>query len=116
MVECFECKGECCKSIAIQIDPPEDLVAYEDLKWYLYDPGITVYFDSEGDWCVDIPIKCKHLNKKGLCDIYDRRPPTCREYDEKCCEENEGDVLILFEKPEDVDRHIEKLKKEGKLK
>lgn len=46
--------------------------------------------------------------------IYDSRPPVCRDYYVDECD-NGDDAVVTLETPEDVDRHIAKLKKEGKL-
>jgi Fe-S-cluster containining protein len=115
MVTCLDCGGKCCKSIAIQIDTPKSVDDYQDLKWYLYHPGLSVYLDSDKEWLVEIPIRCRHLDKKGKCRIYSRRPPICKDFDTKTCEENKGEVLVKLKTPEDVDRHVRKLKRQGKL-
>lgn len=112
--KCFECGGECCKSVAIRVDEPEDVDDYLDFKWYLFHPGLTVYLDTEGDWHVDVPIKCRHLTKDGRCRIYEERPPVCRDYDVDECD-NGDDTVVTFEKPEDVDRYIAKLRARGEL-
>ena len=112
--KCFECGGECCRSIAIKIDDPEDINDYEDFKWYLYHSGITVYLDTDGDWHVDFPVKCIHLTDDGKCKIYDDRPPVCRDYNVDECD-NGDDAVITFETAKDIDKYIVKLKKKGKL-
>lgn len=115
-MNCLECNGECCKRLAIDIDEPEDEEDLEDLKWYLYHKGVSVYVDEEGDWCVQFETRCKNLNKKNLCEIYDKRPAVCRKYpSEKCEMNNENDCTEYFQDIKDVDKYIEKMKREGKL-
>ncbi len=116
MVDCLECDGECCKRLAIDIDLPETEEDFEDFKWYLYHKNVSVYQDEDGDWCVQFETQCKHLDEKGMCKIYKNRPPVCKKYSSEECEmNNEDECKEFFEKPEDVDRYVEKLKKEGKL-
>jgi Fe-S-cluster containining protein len=112
--KCFECRGECCRSVAIELEEPEDLNEFEDLKWYLFHTGITVYIDKDGDWYVDVPIKCKHLDDEGKCMIYETRPPVCRDYDVDDCD-NAEDEETEFETPQDVDDYVAKLKAEGRF-
>jgi len=116
MTTCLYCGGKCCKSIAIQIDTPKSADDYEDLKWYLYHKGLSVYFDSDKEWLVEIPITCRHLDKKGKCKIYSNRPPICRDFDTDTCEENKGKVFVRLKTPEDVDKYIAKLRKERRIK
>src|SRR3972149_674299 len=109
MISCNDCEGECCKRIAIPIDNPETLEDYEDLKWYLYHTGLTIYVDNEDDWLVQVPVGCKHL-KGGKCVIYDKRPPICRKSAVADCERNIKEVKFELKTPEDVDKHIKSLK------
>ena len=114
-VKCFKCMGKCCKSVAIEIDTPEDLDDFEDLKWYIYHPGLTVYVGGKGDWNVNMSIGCIHLTKEGKCMIYENRPPVCRDYGVDDCN-NCDDKEIVFNTAEDVDAYIAKLRAEGTLK
>ncbi|MBW2972612.1 YkgJ family cysteine cluster protein [Candidatus Woesearchaeota archaeon] len=113
--KCMACGAECCRSLAIEIDAPEDLDDFEDLKWYIYHKGLTVYLDTDGVWNVEIPTKCVHLDREGKCLIYKDRPPVCREFDVVDC--NDGDDRsVWFKTAEDVDKYVAELKKQGKLK
>jgi Fe-S-cluster containining protein len=114
--KCLDCGAECCKSVAIELDDPEDLDDYMDLKWYLYH-GFTVFQDHEGDWHVDIPHRCHNLLADNRCAVYRDRPPVCRDFEVRNCDNGDDEEnKVTFEKPEDVDRHIEKLRAEGTLK
>ena len=112
--KCRECEGQCCRSVAVKLEEPEDINDYEDFKWFIYHPGLTVYLDDEGDWHVDMPIKCRHLDAKGACKIYKDRPPVCRDYDVKDCMEA-NDQTVELKTPADVDKYIAKLRKEGEF-
>ena len=108
-MNCDKCDGECCKNIAIQIENPETKEDFEDLKWYLYHEGLIVYIDNEDDWLVQIPIKCKFL-EKGKCMIYDKRPPICKNSEVSNCEKNIKEAKIIFKNDEDVENYIKSLK------
>jgi Fe-S-cluster containining protein len=110
--KCRDCGGECCKSVAIKLEDPQDIDDYLDFKWYIFHPGLTVYLDDEDDWHVDVPIKCRHLKSNSQCAIYKDRPPVCRDYDVKECD-NGMDMKIELTTPEEVDSYIAKLKKQG---
>jgi len=38
---CDGCPAECCKYVAIEIDTPEDIDDFEDIKWYVSHKNIT---------------------------------------------------------------------------
>lgn len=111
MITCDECNGECCKMIAIDIDTPKTREDFENIRWYLYHKGLSVYIDNEGTWLVQIPFPCMHRKKDGKCAIYDRRPPICRTYSPKTCERNIEEVKVMFRTVEDYDRWLRKSKR-----
>lgn len=114
--KCLECQAQCCKSVAIELSEPEDADDYMDFKWYLYH-GFTVFQDKDGDWNVDIPHRCHNLLADNRCAVYDDRPPVCRDFEVRSCDDDEEtDNLVDLEKPEDVDKLMDKLRAEGKLK
>jgi len=113
--KCIDCGGECCKSVAVKLDTPEDADDFEDFKWYLFRDGWTVFLDDDGDWHVDIPGRCRHLGVNNNCEAYNERPPVCRDFGVCDCDEGEPGKIV-FEKPDDVDKYVCKLKKQGKLK
>lgn len=109
MITCDECGGDCCKRIAIQIEKPKTRDDIEDLKWYLYHDRLAVYIDNEGDWLVQVPVKCKHLIN-GKCSIYSGRPPVCRKAKVSECQRNVKETVKVFRTPEDVDTYLKTLK------
>ncbi len=71
---CLDCL-ECCKNLAV----PLAGVCDEARKFYSF-RNCTVEPILGGRIGVVIPFPCPHLTPKG-CDIYDKRPASCREYD-----------------------------------
>ncbi|MBN1544454.1 YkgJ family cysteine cluster protein [Candidatus Woesearchaeota archaeon] len=112
--KCSACGGACCRSFCIDIDPPQDLDGFQDIKWYLFHRGVTVCLNKDGSWEVDTAIPCMHLDENNGCRIYPDRPPVCRDYTLEDCEGD--DYAEVFRTPEDIDAYVEKLRKEGKLK
>jgi Fe-S-cluster containining protein len=112
MVTCEDCKGKCCKYIAIETDIPDCLDDWDQIKWLLMHEGVSVYLDNEGDWVVEVTTRCKNLGENNKCKIYDTRPDLCEDHEvETCVMNGTGKVeKILFKTAEDVDKY---LKKEG---
>ncbi len=86
-VPCLACT-QCCQYVAIEIDTPESRRDFDNIRWYLYHPGIEVYIDHDDAWNVLFHSRCEHLLPDGKCAVYDNRPLLCREFDERTCEPN----------------------------
>ena len=80
-----ECKGRCCRYITIQVPAPRDKIDMEEIRWFLAHRDISVYVVSRR-WNVEIRNRCKYLNRRNRCDIYEKRPEICRLYDVESCE------------------------------
>jgi len=80
-----ECKGRCCRYITIQIPAPRDKIDIEEIRWFLAHRDISVYVASRR-WNVEVRNRCKYLNRRNLCDIYEKRPDICSLYDVESCE------------------------------
>jgi len=80
-----ECKGRCCRYITIQISAPRDKIDMEEIRWFLAHRDISVYVVSRR-WNVEVRNRCKYLNSRNLCDIYEKRPEICSLYDFESCE------------------------------
>lgn len=106
MINCSECRGECCKKLAFQVEKPRTKEDFEDMKWYLYHEGVLVYIDNCGDWMVQVPVKCTKLDKDGRCTIYKDRPPICRNSAVKDCEMNTNEMDVIFKTVEDLEDYI----------
>lgn len=68
--ECKKC-GECCKYIAIILSPLID-----DLLWA--EAHDIIIKKDKKNIVGFIPIRCKYLNDRNLCDIYENRPLPCK--------------------------------------
>jgi len=108
MTTCEECKGECCRKLAFHIQEPKSMIDFEDMKWYLYHEGCILYIDNEGDWLVQVPVKCAKLDRNGRCSIYDRRPPICRLSKVEECEKNIDEMKVVFRTVKDLENYMRK--------
>ena len=107
-ITCEKCKGECCKKLAFHIETPLNIIDYQDIKWYLYHEKTIVYIDNEGDWMVQIPVKCTKLGKDNKCKIYDKRPPICRLSKVEECEKNINEMAVVFNTVKDLEKYMKK--------
>ena len=80
------------------------------MKWYLYHEGIEIYIDNEGDWMVQVPIKCEKLDKNNKCTIYEDRPPICRMSKVKDCEKNTNEMDVVFKTVKDLEKYLKNRK------
>ena len=112
MTPCKICNAECCRYVTVSIDTPKNHEDWDEIRWELMHDHIMVYENLEGEWNVEFLTKCKHLGNDNKCKIYDKRPQVCRDHGTHECEKNQGDFAkVIFKKPEDVDKHLEKVKK-----
>ena len=111
---CDGCDGKCCKYVVIEIDVPESLEDFENIKWYVAHKNLVVFVGDDGTWNLEIITTCKHLDEKNRCSIYETRPKICREYSEDDCPfHNEYVETQRFESIKDVEEYIEKIFKTG---
>ncbi|MFH1972279.1 MAG: YkgJ family cysteine cluster protein [archaeon] len=113
MVTCDQCDGECCRDVTVELDEPEDMKDWEDIRWMVAHENVSVYLDNEDDWVVEFRTPCTQLDKNNKCKIYNKRPDMCKNHEEDNCVKNgEGDVHKLkFDTIEEVDEYIEKVAK-----
>ena len=106
--KCEHC-GKCCNHVTVEIDTPEDIDDFEELKWFVLHENVVVFVDDEEDWHVQFNTPCK-ARKNGKCDIHGKRPKVCADYNPDECEFNgEGEYYeILFTKPSEVEEYVEK--------
>jgi len=107
MITCDDCNGSCCRKLVVEIDTPRNKDDFEDIKWYLYHPGVSIYIDMNDKWNVQFNSQCSKLDKDGRCSIYEKRPPVCKNAKVKDCEMNKPDVKIMFKTLEDYKEFIE---------
>ncbi|PLW79763.1 hypothetical protein C0585_06035 [Candidatus Woesearchaeota archaeon] len=108
-MDCTNCKAECCKHVAIEIDKPENISDFENIKWYVSHKNIKVWVNDEDEWHVEFMTPCEHLGEDYRCKIYDRRPEICKDYgmDDFCVNDDEdSEEKIIFNTIEDVENHI----------
>lgn len=107
---CENCDGKCCKYVVIEIDEPESLEDFEDIKWYVCHKNVNVYIDEEGQWHVEFITPCEFLGEKNKCMIYEKRPQICREYDhDECTFHNDYEEQYSFKTLEDLEKYIEEV-------
>jgi Fe-S-cluster containining protein len=110
MIHCKDCKSDCCKYIAVEIDEPETPEEFDEIRWFVAHENVRVYKDSDEDWLVEFVTPCKMLDEHNNCKIYGKRPKICDEHGmDECVQNGEGDVeLILFETVEQVEEYMKK--------
>lgn len=83
---CSQCKGMCCRYIAIAVETPKTRRDYDDLRWYLCHENISVFLEKD-KWYVMVKNTCRHLDQAtNLCGIYQTRPRICREFPPVQCD------------------------------
>ena len=109
MITCEECKGFCCKHMAVPIDTPETKEDFKNIYWYLYHKKCSVYIGLDGLWYLQIEVACRQRDKEGRCKIYRKRPPLCHDYSVEDCEHNEEEMLIHFKTVEEYDKYFKSM-------
>ncbi|MHC4885526.1 MAG: YkgJ family cysteine cluster protein [Planctomycetota bacterium] len=85
---CDRCHAKCCRYYALEIDTPESLDEFEDLRWYMTHGNTVIYVEDE-TWHLHIENRCEHLNDQFRCMIYEKRPTICRKHKPVDCEFSE---------------------------
>ncbi len=112
---CKNCEGKCCKYVVLEIDTPESLEDFENIKWYVAHENVNVFVDEENCWNIEFLTPCKHLGKNSECLVYETRPKICREYSQdECPFYNEYKEKYSFSCIEDVEKYIEEVFKKKK--
>jgi len=116
MITCDKCKGQCCKTLAVQLETPTTYDDYEDIYWYLYHKPAIIYVDVEDRWWIEFPTKCSKLDKNGKCTEYETRPPVCRKAKVQDCEVNKEEIKIMFKDEKEYKEYFDEIKKKFKRK
>ena len=88
---CVKCGAKCCTYFCFEIDEPDDVDQFEDVRWYLCHENVSVHID-EGSWYISLMNPCTFLDPKTkLCGGYENRPLICRKYDHENCDFTQGD-------------------------
>lgn len=105
--DCSKCDGKCCKYVVVEIDKPEDIDDFENIKWFVSHQNVNVFVD-EGEWFLEFLTPCKYLNEKNLCTNYEKRPQICRDYHVgECTFHNNYSQDHTFSSPKDVEDYIQ---------
>ena len=106
---CDGCNGICCRHVAIEIDKPTSKREYEDVIWYLWHEGVSVFVEDDGKWYVEFSTPCSALMPHGLCAAYNDRPQVCRDYDVNVCVRHaeSSEPVHEFRTPDEYIRHLE---------
>jgi Fe-S-cluster containining protein len=83
--QCGKCAALCCRYIGVALDDPETAGDFDDMAWFLHHEGTMIYVE-DGDWYLNVEIKCKKLGKDNRCTIYEKRPRICRRHKHDECE------------------------------
>ncbi len=111
---CDGCGAKCCRYVITEIDCPEDLGDFENIKWFVCHENVSVYVEEDGTWNLEFITKCKYLDENSKCSIYEKRPQICREFNtDECPHYNDYKELFRFSNPEEVDEYVEKIFNQG---
>ncbi len=68
-----------------------------------------VIVDDAGrrEWYLQLMSPCRFLDARGRCTIYEHRPETCREYDERSCERNRAEQFTYIRSPGELLEYME---------
>lgn len=110
---CKKC-GMCCKYVALEIDCPEDLDDFENIKWYVAHKNVNVFVNEDNEWHIEFITPCAYLGQDNLCGVYGKRPQICRDYSaDSCLAQNNYSEKYTFKTIDDVKRYIEEVFNKG---
>ena len=111
---CDDCNAACCRYIAMEIDCPDSIEDFENIKWYVCHKNVKIFVDEDYEWHIEFTTDCKHLGENNRCNFYERRPEICREYNqEECTFHNNYEEKYVFLNVDDVDKYIEEVFNKG---
>jgi Fe-S-cluster containining protein len=107
--DCSRCNALCCRYFCFEIDEPESVGEFEDVRWFLLHEGVSVHVD-EGDWYISIMNPCSRLGEDNRCEIYEDRPLICRKYSPDNCDATGGEYEYdeMFQTPEQLEAYARK--------
>lgn len=112
---CDKCPALCCSDLEESINRPRTELEVNNLKWELHFSNTRVFIRSKRWYTLTLG-RCKYLDKDDRCTIYEDRPEVCRDHMPPACERY-GDIYdVMFEDPEDLQKHIDKEKRKAKRK
>lgn len=102
----------CCRYVAIEFDKPTCKEDYHHIFWFLAHKDVEIFVDHDNGWCVEFKTKCRHLDRRGMCSIYENRPKICRDYSHEECEKH-GEGKAEKERFKTREDFIKYLRKKG---
>ncbi len=75
---CIECQ-KCCRNVAIYTHPDFYNCSAKEVRNFYKLRGFDVQKEN-GALLLSLPLPCPHLTQDG-CNIYEKRPQSCRDYD-----------------------------------
>lgn len=120
---CSKCDAACCKYVAMEIDCPEDLDDFENIKWYVAHENIRVFVEEDDSWNIEFITKCKYLRDDNLCSIHEEfvkdpsvsRPKICKEFGvDECPFHNDYEEKYTFTSIEEVEKYVKNIFLKGK--
>lgn len=103
--ECGDCPAMCCHNLSVKILRPTTKQEVEDLKWHLHYDTVQVYILNRR-WHLYIKGRCRFLDRRNLCTIYDSRPSTCRRHNPPDCERFCGFYDVMLSSPEELEAYL----------
>ncbi len=59
MITCDNCPDStCCRDVTVEIDEPETLEEWDEIRWMVAHKNVAVYKDNEDDWVVEFNTPC----------------------------------------------------------
>ncbi len=105
--DCSHCDGKCCKYVVVEIDKPEELSDFENIKWFVSHENVKVFVEDD-EWFLEFITPCKFLDKNNRCTNYEKRPQICRDYNVgECTFYNEYSEEHTFSNPKEVEEYIQ---------
>jgi len=57
-----------------------------DYAWIVAHEGTCIHIEEDNSWNLMVKSRCSHLDFKGDCKVYSKRPNICRQHDPEACE------------------------------
>jgi hypothetical protein len=109
-----ECGARCCRYITVILPAPRSKWDLDEWGWFLAHESISIYFAGRR-WRMEMRLRCRYLNHRNACTIYQQRPEVCRFYSQEFCEfSRRSQHLYHFDCKEEFDRWRENRRRKQK--
>jgi Fe-S-cluster containining protein len=113
---CDGCGGKCCGYVCMELDAPKKVRDFEEMVYYLYHRDVRIVVaegrDDERTWYVEFATRCRHLDARGRCLIYERRPRVCRDHRIDGCEHHHPESFTNIASVEELLGYIRRIGKQ----